>query len=185
MSFIPRSTALGSLLALTLAFAPDANAGLGVGASSPIDPVKIPAVRNQDQVAASDNGTVSLFVWRDARRGDDDLVAARVRHDGTVLDPNGIDLASGPGSQAEPAVAWDGTQWLVVWTDTQGADSQVRAMRVSSAGALLDPAPTDLSTLGAVATHPSIAWNGALHIVVWSELTSGPTVRRISKAIAP
>ncbi len=182
MSFIPRSTALWSVLALTLAFAPDATAGLGVGTPSPIDPVRIPAVRNQDQVAASDNGTVSLFVWRDTRRGDEDLVAARVRHDGTVLDPNGIDLASGPGSQAEPAVAWDGTQWLVVWTDALGIDSQVRAMRVSSAGALLDPAPIDLSSVGAVATHPAVAWNGALHIVVWSELTSGPTVRRVMGA---
>ncbi|MEP7028304.1 MAG: hypothetical protein ABI960_06895, partial [Candidatus Eisenbacteria bacterium] len=182
MSCIPRSSALWSLLALMLTLAPDASAGLGVGASSPIDPVKIPAVRNQDQVAASDNGSVSLFVWRDSRRGDDDLVAARVRHDGTVLDPNGIDLASGPGSQVEPAVAWDGSQWLVAWTDTQGGSARVRAMRISSAGALLDPAPIDLSNVGAVASHPAVAWNGAVHIVVWSELTTGPTVRRVMGA---
>jgi hypothetical protein len=185
MSFFPRSARswipAGFALALTLALAPDASAGFSVGPTSPVEPVRSPAVRDQDQVAAADNGAVSLFVWRDTRRGDADLVAARVRHDGTVLDPNGIDLASGSGSQQEPAVAWDGAQWLVAWTDVQGADATVRAMRVSSAGALLDPAPTDLSTPGAVASHPAVAWNGALHIVLWSELT-GVSTRRVMGA---
>jgi hypothetical protein len=160
MSQFPRIAAIG-LVAL-LAAAP-ARANLGVGASTPIDPGKFPAVRAQDQVAAADNGTISLFVWRDARHGDSDVFGARVKHDGTVLDPNGIELAAGSGEQSEPAVAWDGTQWLVAWND-QG---EIKAQRVGTSGALLDPAPIALS--GAGATHPGVAWNGALHVVVWAE----------------
>ena len=33
---------------------------------------------------------MTLFAWTDARSGGRDVYAARVRHDGTVLDPNGI-----------------------------------------------------------------------------------------------
>jgi hypothetical protein len=168
MSFFPRSAAVWLSLA-ALAFAVPAGAGLGVGPSSPIDPVRFPAVRNQDQVAAADNGTITLFAWRDARHGDGDLFGARVRHDGTVLDPNGIELAAGAGEQGEPAVSWDGVQWLVAWTDA-GA---VKVQRVSTAGALLDAIPTTLSNASVVASHPSLAWNGALHIAVWSESAAG------------
>ena len=97
-------TVLAALIALgTLGHRP-AGAALGVGVPAPLEPVRFPAVRNQDQVAASDNGTVTLFVWRDARHGDGDVFAARVAHDGTVLDPNGIEIAAGAGEQAEPEV---------------------------------------------------------------------------------
>src|SRR5258705_11777740 len=99
MSLFPRSAAVWLSLAL-LAFAVPAGAGLGVGPSSPIHPVRFPAVRNQDQVAAADNGTITLFAWRDARHGDGDLFGARVRHEGTVLDPNGISIPPGPGDRA-------------------------------------------------------------------------------------
>ena len=160
---MPQLHRIAAVCLLALCGAAPAWARLGVGPSLPIDPLKFPAVRNQDQAAAADNGSVSLFVWRDSRHGDGDVYAARVEHDGRVLDPNGIEIASGAGEQSEPAVSWDGSNWLVAWSD-QGS---VLCERVAPSGAILD-SPTTLSGAG-VAAHPGIAWNGALHVVVWSE----------------
>jgi large repetitive protein len=167
MSLFPRSTVVAfAFAALTLAG--PARAGLGVGPTSPIDPVRFPAVRDQDQVAAADNGSVTLYAWRDTRRGGGDIFGARVRHDGTVLDPNGIELAGGSGDESEPALSWDGTQWLLAWTDA----GEVKIQRVSASGALPD-IPTTISTGGSTASHPALAWNGAVHIAAWAELAAG------------
>jgi len=160
---MPQFHRIASVCLLALSCAAPAWARLGVGPSAPIDPVKFPAVRNQDQAAAADNGSVTLFVWHDSRHGDGDVYGARVKHDGTVLDPNGIEIAAGSGQQAEPAVSWDGSNWLVAWSD----NGAVQVGRVSPAGAILD-APTTLSGAGQAA-HPAVAWNGALHVVVCSE----------------
>jgi hypothetical protein len=173
MSFFPRSTAVAYAFTLAVGFgalslAGPARAGLGVGPTSPIDPVRFPAVRNQDQVAAADNGSVTLYAWRDTRRGGSDIFGARVKHDGTVLDPNGIELAGGSGDESEPALSWDGTQWLLAWND----GGEVKVQRVSATGALPD-IPTTLSTGGSTASHPALAWNGSVHVAVWAELAAG------------
>src|SRR5262245_16413167 len=86
---------------LSFASAPQASAGFGASAPVPIAPVRLAAIGSQAQVAAADNGTVTLFVWRDPRLESGDIFAARVARDGTVLDPGGIQVATGPGEQAQ------------------------------------------------------------------------------------
>ena len=159
-----------------VAAAPAAWASFAAGPTAPLDPVHFPAVGDQDQVAAADNGTVSLFAWRDKRHdAGGDLFVARVNHAGQVLDPNGIELAAGAGAEGQPAVAWDGVHWLVAWTDVDGGTGlgTVRVERVGTDGQPADAAPTALSTPGADASHAGVAWNGALWIVVWQEVTTG------------
>src|SRR5512140_1615569 len=152
---IPRWLAQACTMAALLALTTPARAGFGVGPTSPIDPLPFSTVGAQDQVAASDNGTVTLFAWRDTRHGGADLFAARVTHAGQVLDPNGIELAAGPGAEGQPALAWNGTRWLVAWTDRDPGSglATVRALRVGADGQPVDPAPLALSTPGADASH--------------------------------
>jgi MYXO-CTERM domain-containing protein len=75
-----------------------------------------------------------------------------------VLDPlvsaeHGVDNplpAHAQGLQARPSVAFDGTQYLVAWTDERhgaqhlGIPSHLYATRVSAAGVVLDPRGIDL-----------------------------------------
>jgi hypothetical protein len=56
-------------------------------------------------------------------------------------------------------VAWDGTNFLVVWS---GAD--LYGARVSSAGGVLDPAGISIAPFGG---DPAVAWNGTNFLVVW------------------
>ena len=58
------------------------------------------------------------------------MFATRVTRADTVLDPTGIPMtAAAPGPSRPPAVAFDGTNYLVVWEDTRsgiGAMSSAR-----------------------------------------------------------
>src|SRR5262245_33744234 len=145
-----------------------AAAGLGVGAPAPFDPVKIRAVRSQESVAAAANDSVTLFVWTDLRSGNADVFAARVRHDGTVLDPNGIAVAQSGAAETGPTVSWSGSEWLVAWE--KGSD--VYASRVAIDGEVLDPAGFAIAAGAAVELAPAAAGLGGRHLVVWTSLTA-------------
>jgi hypothetical protein len=85
--------------------------------------------------------TVFLVVWQDLRNGKDyDVYAARVSPDGKTLDPDGILVAGGEHNQCCPAVAFDGTGFLVVWQDFRTGKYTIGGSRVSIDGKPLDSA---------------------------------------------
>lgn len=78
-----------------------------------------------------------------------------------------------PASEVyKPAVATDGSTFLVVWRDFREGTDQIYAARVLATGELLDP--TGFSLMSA-APHakpgwgaPAVAWNGSVYLVAWS-----------------
>jgi hypothetical protein len=66
-----------------------------------------------------------------------------------------------PGGQ--PAVNWNGQQYLVAWRAPNG---QLLALRVSASGALLD---TQAVTVGPVSSTPFIGWTGNSYVVVFTQ----------------
>jgi Thrombospondin type 3 repeat len=118
--------------------------------------------------AVAFDGTNYFVVWGDQRDGvSSDIYGARVTPGGAVLDPDGILIAGGPAGQSVPALAWNGTQFLVTWV--QGFDNapqHAMATRVSSAGTVLD---SPALTLGNAALSPRIdvATNGTNYMVTW------------------
>ena len=116
--------------------------------------------------AAWDGGNF-LVVWESGA----DIAAARVSPDGVVLDPSGVAVSSAEGQQSRPAVSSDGAGSLVVWSDdrgdvTGGAFPRIYGARVTSDGQVADPDGFAISADRGVA--PSLAWNGANYLVVWS-----------------
>src|SRR5207248_1433167 len=88
------------------------------------------------------DGTRYLLAWSDRRTaGESDVFAARVGLDGSVLDPVGIPLATGPGQRGSASVAAGGGLFVVAWADVRGDATSVLATRVSPEAAVLDPAP--------------------------------------------
>lgn len=91
-------------------------------------------LREHPQISFS--GNVFLVVWQDLKNGKDwDVYGARVTPEGKVLDAAGIAIAALPHSQALPAVAWDGKNFLVVWQDFRsGSHYEIFGTRVSVDG---------------------------------------------------
>jgi MYXO-CTERM domain-containing protein len=121
------------------------------------------------------NGTNYLVVWQDTRSGVSwDVYGARVSAAGEVLDPDGIAISTEANSQAHPALAWDGSNYLVVWHDTRRQTyHDIYGARVSAGGTVLDPAGIPISTVASQKWQPALAWDGSNYLVVWMDDQSG------------
>ena len=94
---------------------------------------------------ASD-GTDYLVAWSDARFGCCSIFGSRVTGAGRALNPRGIAIATHGRQQLEPAISYDGTNYLVAWTDNRSTSADIYGARVSPSGRVLDPRGIVLST---------------------------------------
>ncbi|MFZ1946217.1 MAG: T9SS type A sorting domain-containing protein, partial [bacterium] len=121
------------------------------------------------------DGTGYLVVWQDNRGGAYDIYAARVDSAGAVLDGSGFVISGAASDQTHPAVAFDGTDYLVVWQDLRGGVAcDVYGTRVSAGGTVLDPAGIAISTATGAQEYPAAVFNGAGYLVVWQDRRGGP-----------
>lgn len=82
-------------------------------------------------------------------------------------------IASVDGYQRRPDVAFDGTNYLVVWdqTDFNGQEPGVRAARVTPVGSVLDPGGFAVHKASAccLAYYPTVAFDGNNYLVAWQD----------------
>jgi len=123
--------------------------------------------------AVAHDGTNFLVVWESWTHNSVDIYATRVSSTGTVLDPGGIVISNAFGFQRAPAVAHDGTNFLVVWQDQRSGVYDIYGARVSGTGTVLDPTGLALSTATNEQLAPSVAHNGTNFLVVWQDSRSG------------
>lgn len=126
----------------------------------PGDTATGPATGTQLAPAIAEGSGGYLIAWQDLRSSPDsgppftalgrgfDIYAQRLDSDGVPLsDP--LPIAIGFGDQRAPQVAWNGENWLVAWEtpcECWSYSSQVQAVRVSPAGAVLDATPIVVHT---------------------------------------
>jgi len=113
---------------------------------------------------------------------------------------NSLNICSADGIQTDPAVAFDGTNYMVVWSDMRVTGNKtVYVARVTQAGTVLDPGGVQIGPEnGSWQNQPSIVFLGDKYFVVWGHLiapfgvtgsfinldgTPGDTVR-IASAVA-
>ena len=142
-----------------------------------LDPVGIPiskAAGDQRAPAVAFDGSSFVVVWQDDRSPSTgpDVYGARVSAAGLLLDPGGIPISAAPGVQLEAAITGTGSGSLVVWTEG-GAASDIRGARVSSAGTVLDPGGLTVSAGTGAQLDPAAAFGGAGSLVVWEDHRSG------------
>jgi hypothetical protein len=142
-----------------------------------LDPAGIPISTGPDWEVVSDvafNGIDYLVVWEDYRSGSNfDIYGSRVGTDGSVLDPAGIAVSTAVGDQECPALAFDGTNYLVVWEDGRSGPQDIYGSRVGTDGSVLDPAGIAMSTAVSGQECPAIAFDGTDYLVVWEDNRSG------------
>ena len=122
------------------------------------------AMSYQDVPDISFDGQNFLVVWTDSRsQVTNNIYAARVSRAGVVLDPDGFVVAAADTfDDAQPAVCFAGTDYLVVWP---GMNMNVYESRVY--GALVSPA--------GLVTKPRFVVGGAENYQNSPSVASGPT----------
>ena len=127
---------------------------------------------SDDQPAITFGGTGYLTVWLsegEHQRSHNQMLGARLTSQMEVLDTAAILLSAEVNSQLDPAVAYDGVNYLVAWWDDRGdADGGIYAARVSEAGEMLDSAAFLLEPGVATPRQPAVAFDGTNYLVVWS-----------------
>ena len=107
-------------------------------------------------VAAGD--TTSLVAWKDRTNGG--IYAGRVADAGGPLGDPFLLAAAGE----TPQVAFDGTNYLVTWSD-----GDILGRRVAEDGTVLDATPIPVSTASGSQTTPSAAFDGTNFVVTWED----------------
>lgn len=142
-----------------------------VGAERTTDaPIDEAAISSQWDVAVAQGKNEYLLVWRDKRRNEGgDIFGARMALDGTLLDPHGIPISTFGGTQEKPRVAFDGTNYLVVWTDWRLVGLTIHGARVTPAGKVLEPDGFQIS----FGQLPDVAFDGTNYLVTWEDKRNG------------
>lgn len=115
--------------------------------------------------AACAFGLNYLVVWEDCRGVDYDIYGARINVFGNLTDSAGIPIATGIGQQDQPAVAFDGNNYLVVWRE----NTNLYGVRVSTDGVILDSSPFTVSSAAYDQSNPNICFGDTTYLVVWQD----------------
>jgi hypothetical protein len=114
-------------------------------------------------------GIYYLVAWEDMRNGLYDIYCARIDSNGVLVDPNGIALAIVDSLQRNTAIAFDGTNYFVVWQDKRNGSYDIYGCRVGQNGVVHDPAGIAVSTAANDQIYPSVAFDGTNFVLVWED----------------
>jgi hypothetical protein len=127
---------------------------------------------SQDSPAVGTNGETYLVAWLDLHADCTTSLSA------VVVDRNGQagpvrTLAQKAHLKTRPAIAWNGSEYAVVWEATLPV--QLVGLRVAADGTAMDPSPMPLSEVYVDViyyTHrtgyPAIVWTGQEYLATWT-----------------
>ncbi|MFT3769016.1 MAG: hypothetical protein QM820_26550 [Minicystis sp.] len=167
-SLVTWQQALGEEMAPALiACRIDASAQPLDGGGIALDPAVTPGV----PAAAAFGSGIHAVVYQAAEPGGGDVMARRLDADGLLLDATPLSISQDQGEQGGPAVAFDGTSFLVAWHHrTAATDFDVRARRLTPAGSLLGTADVVITDAPQQQARPAIALSEGGAVVAWDDL---------------
>ncbi len=125
----------------------------------------------------SPEDSVFFVAWQDWRSGNppegNGIWGARVKRDGTVLDPGGFPIADDPSKyQGVPAVAWNGHYFMVAYIENNGAPTwyDIWGKRILPDGTIVDSlTPWQLSSEPMIVGFPDITRAGDEWFAAWED----------------
>jgi hypothetical protein len=107
----------------------------------------------------------------------DPIIGPEIEMDTPVVGPRS-------GNQFQPALAKDGTSYLVVFLDDLFGTNDLRAARVDTSGSLVDPVAFDVAASGDFEEqNADVVFNGSRYIVVYEQLTVDATGSVVDRAV--
>ncbi|NJC87315.1 MAG: hypothetical protein FIB02_02100 [Desulfuromonas sp.] len=148
-------------------------AGMLIGSSVAVAP------SGSDSPALAFDGTNFLLTYRYRHQisGLYQIYGALVSSTtGQVTGAGGVPFTSAPGYQEDPVVAFDGTNYLVVWDqglwEAQGQTPGIYAVRITPEGTVLDPGSfvvfdNNIQSVPTKSSNPAIAFDGNNYLVAY------------------
>ncbi len=119
-----------------------------------------------------------FIVWQDKRSGKSwDIYGAGLAPSGDLLNwtQTPVQITDTQGyDRWNPVAAWNGSYYLVVWTNPDGkGGSSLSGRRISADGSVLDISDVVLESGDSNKAFPSLLWDGKDFLVVWEEEPEG------------
>jgi len=128
-------------------------------------------------VAAGDSGW--FVVWRAQEPFGEEqaIMGARVSRSAALPDSQDIELPSEESRKLHPDVAFDGSNYLVVWANIEGDRNwyySICGMRIGKSGQMVDTAPVSISLPAQnEKLSPAVGFDGTNYLVAWQDRPSG------------
>jgi len=110
-------------------------------------------------------------VWSDTRFTQREVYFRRLDLDGRPLGSE-LRVTNDGADSAWPDLAWNGSNWAVVWHDTRDGNQEVYFARITAAGAK-QGGDLRLTNAAGSSGYPSIDWNGFEYGVSWQDDRGG------------
>lgn len=91
----------------------------------------------------------------------------------TAIDATPIWISVIANEQRAPAIASDGTDFLVVWSDGRGTRTRIYGARIRADGAPIDAPAFPISDGIGSAARPAVAYGAGEYYVVWDDARTG------------
>ncbi|MEW6686689.1 MAG: hypothetical protein AB1393_10875 [Candidatus Edwardsbacteria bacterium] len=112
------------------------------------------------------------MVWADTRNelGNRDIYGARVTPDGKILDYGGFPISTANNNQEYPKMAFDGTNYLVVWQDPRASfQPDIYGARIRPDGVVLDTNGILIASTDSSLEYHDVAFGASNYLVVWRD----------------
>ena len=119
------------------------------------------------------DGKNYLIVWQDYRgsSGTSNIYGSFVSPSGQVITPGDFAITTLTTYEVVPSIAFDGTNYVVVWSDTRYDinNGVIMGTRITPSGVVLDHSGILISEVlvGQNQTRPSLAFGGNNYLVIW------------------
>ncbi len=127
------------------------------------------AARGQYEPAVGFDGADYFVVWQDCRdSGTSHIYGSRVTTQGEALDTLGIFISPSNGMQGTASIAFDGTNYFVVWQDIRGSfppSLYLFGARVATTGDVIDRSGMQIAS--GHPAFPGVDFDGTNYLVVW------------------
>jgi hypothetical protein len=121
--------------------------------------------------------SASVVAWEDFSTTTDftnRIYAARVAHDGAVLDPGGIRLSTNETDETQVKLASSGDSFLLAWRRA-GDPSTIQGAVLSDAGTVAAP-DFAVSRSTGFTSLPGVAFDGTKYLVAWADERDVPAI---------
>jgi hypothetical protein len=118
------------------------------------------------------NGSGFAVVWDDTKGSNRDIYFQRLDALGGPLG-NSIRVTSATSLQEDASIAWDGTQYAVVWTDERDGNREIYGQRIDGTGSLVGSAVRLTSAAGTSQRPSVVALSSGRFGVAWEDARSG------------